>query len=131
MITTFSTIQKFDHLELYRDFLERETDRSGTLVLHHGLVKRPGKKVPDFSTVELKALVSDVDDRLAGIARQAEEMFSLNQVLVVHRLGTVCVSDSVLLVIVSGMTRDRCFAACSWVVDEIKREEFIKLIEHK
>jgi len=130
MITAFSTIQNFDHLELYRTFLEAETDSTGTVVLHHGLVKRPGKKVPNFSTVELSPLANDVDDRLACIARQAKEMFQLNQILVVHRLGVAWACDSVLLVIVSGKTRDRCFTACSWIVDEIKREEFIALIEH-
>ena len=71
-----------------------------------------------------------VDDMLAAIARSAEEKFELNQVLIVHRLGTIGACDSVLLAIVSGKTRDRCFAASSWIVDEIKREEFIKLIEH-
>lgn len=130
MITAFSTTQNFDHLELYRTYLKSETDCTGTVVLHHGLVKRPGKKVSDFSTVELKSIVDAVDTHLAGIAYQAKERFNLNQVLVVHRLGSLSAGDSVLLAIVSGKTRDRCFAACSWIVDEIKREEFIDLTEH-
>ena len=129
MITAYATERALDHLELYRAFLERETDTTGTVVLHHGRVKRPGKQVPEFSTVELKPLVSDVDDRLAALARSAEARFELNQVLIVHRLGAIGARDSVLLAIVSGKTRDRCFAACSWIVDEIKGEEFIELIE--
>ena len=130
MIIPFSINQNFDHLELYRTFLESETNSTGTVVLHHGRVKQPGKKVPNFSTVELAPLVDDVDAQLAGVAFQAKEKFDLNQVLVVHRIGSVCAGDSVLLVIVSGKTRDRCFTACSWIVDEIKREEFIELTEH-
>jgi molybdopterin synthase catalytic subunit len=130
MISAYATEQPFDHMELYRTFLERETESTGTVVLHHGRVKRPGKQVPGFSNVELKSLFSDVDDRLAAIARSAKEKFELNQVLIVHRLGTIGACNSVLLAIVSGKTRDRCFAACSWIVDEIRREEFIKLIEH-
>jgi molybdopterin synthase catalytic subunit len=130
MITAYATEQPFDHLELYRSFLERETDATGTVVLHHGRVKRPGKQVPGFSTVELKPLTSDVDARLAVIARKAEEKFKLNQALIVHRLGIIGACDSVLLAIVSGKTRDRCFEACSWIVDEVKKEEFIQLIEH-
>lgn len=54
MITAYSTSEIFDHLELYRSFLERETDSTGTVVLHHGLVKRPGKQIPNFTGVELK-----------------------------------------------------------------------------
>jgi len=130
MITAYVTEQPFDHLELYRAFLEREDGSTGTVVLHHGRVKRPGKQVPKFSFVELKPLESNVDERLASLAGSAEERFALNQVLIVHRLGAIGACDSVLLAIVSGKTRDRCFAACSWIVDKIKREEFIELIEH-
>jgi len=130
MITAYATEQPFDHLELYRAFLARETDCTGTVVLHHGRVKRPGKQVPDFSTVELKPLTADVDGQLAAIARKAIEKFKLNQSLIVHRLGIIGACDSVLLAIVSGKTRDRCFQACSWIVDEVKKEEFIQLIEH-
>jgi molybdopterin synthase catalytic subunit len=130
MITAYATDQAFDHLKLYSEFLEGETDRTGTIVMHHGRVKRPGKQVPDFVTVDLNALTKDVDQRLTAIARQAAEQFELNQVFVVHRLGTIGACDSVLLAIVSGTTRDRCFAACSWIVDEVKKEEFIELIEN-
>jgi molybdopterin synthase catalytic subunit len=129
MITANVSEQPFDHLKLYSEFLERETDATGTVVLHHGRIKRPGKQVPNFSTVDLKPLVDDVDSRLAAIARSAEEKYKLNQVLLVHRLGTIGACDSVLLAIVSGKTRDICFAACSWIVDEVKKEEFIELIE--
>jgi molybdopterin synthase catalytic subunit len=130
MITAYATEQPFDHIGLYREFLERENDSTGTVVLHHGRVKRPGKHVPEFSTVELKALTGDVNERLAAIARQAKERFKLNQTLIVHRLGIIGACDSVLLAIVSGKTRVRCFEACSWIVDEVKKEEFIHLIEH-
>lgn len=130
MITAYATDQPFDHLELYRAFLEREGDCSGTVVLHHGRVKRPGKQVPLFSSVELKPLVADVDRKLAELARETKKNFDLNQVLLVHRLGTVGSCDTVLLAIVSGVTRDRCFAGCSFLVDEVKKEAFIQLIEH-
>ncbi|MCI5132570.1 MAG: molybdenum cofactor biosynthesis protein MoaE [Candidatus Electrothrix sp. EH2] len=130
MITAFATQQTLDHLQLYSAFLNRESDASGTVVLHHGRVKRPGKQVPEFSTVELKPLVDDVDERLAAIARSAKDKHRLNQVLVVHRLGIIQACDSVLLAIVSGKTRDICFDACAWIVDEVKKEEFIQLIEH-
>lgn len=130
MTNAYASATEFDCLELYRSFLEQETDLTGTVVMHHGRVKRPGKQVPDFSSVELKPLIADVDSKMRAIAEQAKTQFQLNQVLVVHRLGIINACDTVLLAVVSGATRDRCFAACSWIVDEIKREEFIQLIEH-
>jgi molybdopterin synthase catalytic subunit len=130
VITAFTTNQPIDHLALYTRFLEREDDRSGTVVLHHGRVKRPGKHVHDFSSVELAPLCADTDELLAGLARRALERFTLNQVLIVHRLGIVQASDSVLVAIVSGVARDQSFDACRWIVDEIKKEDFIQLTEH-
>lgn len=130
MTHAYASAEEFDCLELYRSFLKQETDLTGTVVMHHGRVKRPGKQVPDFSRVELRPLASDVDSKMRLIAQQAKLQFELNQVLIVHRLGTIKACDTVLLAVVSGSTRDRCFAACSWIVDEIKREEFIQLIEH-
>lgn len=129
MTTAYTSATEFDCLELYRSFLEQETDQTGTIVMHHGRVKRPGKQVANFSHVDLKPLTTDGDARLLALAQKAAEQFQLNQVLVVHRLGRINACDTVLFAVVSGATRDRCFAACSWIVDEIKREEFIELIE--
>ncbi len=131
MITAFTSDEEFDYQGLYRDFIERETDATGTVVLHHGMVKRPGKQIPDFSNVSLRALADDPDAKLIELAETSRNKFNLNQVLIVHRLGNVNAGDSVLLAIVSSDTRDRSFAACSWIVDEIKWEEFIELKENR
>jgi molybdopterin synthase catalytic subunit len=131
MITAYATRQPIDHIALYQGFLDREDDRSGTVVMHHGMVKRPGKQIADFVSVELKECVSDIDEKLAQLARDIEQRYNLNQVLLVHRLGIIGARDSVLLAIVSGTTRDRCFEACNALVDEIKKEGFIQLIENE
>jgi len=131
MITAYATEQPIDHIGLYNKFLDGEDGRSGTVVMHHGMVKRPGKQVAAFSHVELKALKEGLDEALERLAHKFAEKYGLNQLLIVHRLGRVSVRDSILLVIVSGVTRDICFAACSEFVDEIKKEKLIQLTEHK
>jgi molybdopterin synthase catalytic subunit len=131
MITAYSTEQAIDHMALYQAFLDREDGRSGTVVIHHGMVKKPGKQVPDFSSVELKAVKAELDTALGRIARDFAKKYELNQLLLVHRIGQVGLRDSILLVIVSGVTRDRCFEACAALVDEIKKEKLIQLTEHQ
>lgn len=129
MVTARALKSAPDVLELYRTFLDREGDQSGTVVLHHGRVKRPGKQVPNFRSVELQPVCPDVEPRLAQVAEAARERYSLNQVLLAHRLGTVDAGDTVLVAIVSGATRDRCFDGCRFLVDEVKKEEIIRLVE--
>lgn len=129
MITAYTTAGAIDNVRFYEEFLSREGDGNGTIVLHHGRVKRPGKQLASFSTVELKALVARVDEGLAEIARRAERDFGLSQVLIVHRLGRLEAGESILLVIVSAPTRKPCFEARAWIVDEIKKAELIGLVE--
>ena len=95
------------------------------------MIKRPGRQIPDFSSVELKPLKAELDEKLAQLADKIKQHYDLNQLLLVHRIGWVEAHDTVLLVIVSGTTRDRCFEACSFLVDEIKKEYLIQLMEHK
>ncbi|MBI5017907.1 MAG: molybdenum cofactor biosynthesis protein MoaE [Deltaproteobacteria bacterium] len=129
MITAYATREPFDPPQLYGDFLLREDDRSGTVVLHHGRVKRPGEQVPAFRWVELEPRVADVDTRLTDLAQAAQERYRLQSVLLIHRLGRVEAGGTVLLAIVSGSTRDRCFDACRFLVDEVKKEEVVGLTE--
>ena len=129
MTTAYATTAAIDHVCLYDGFLAREEDRDGTIVIHHGRVKKPGKQIASFSGVELEAVVPEVDEGLSEIARRAEKAFGLSQALIVHRIGRLEVSDSILFVAVSAPTRKPCFEACAWIVDEIKKEGLVKLIE--
>ncbi|MBN2704845.1 MAG: molybdenum cofactor biosynthesis protein MoaE [Deltaproteobacteria bacterium] len=119
----------FSVVEQYARFIARESVVTGTVVMHHGRVKTPGKVLPEFAVVGLEALVEDVADGLRLIAEEAAWNFQLHRILVIHRLGRVGPGDDVLLVICSAATRREAFAACSWLVDEIKKENLIRLQE--
>ncbi len=123
------TSEPFAAEELYARFAGREGPATGTIVMHHGRVKVPGKLVPDFSHVTLDALVEDVVDALRRVAGDATWKFHLHRIFILHRLGSVGPGDGVLLVICSSATRREAFAACAWLVDEIKQEKIIALRE--
>ncbi|MCD6292536.1 MAG: molybdenum cofactor biosynthesis protein MoaE [Deltaproteobacteria bacterium] len=115
--------------ELYAQFIAKESDATGTVVMHHGRVKYPGKELPDFRVVSLDALVSDVCEGLRTIGVDAAWNFALHRIFILHRLGIVERGGDVLLVICSAATRNDAFAACSWIVDEVKKERLIALRE--
>lgn len=81
MITAYATRQPIDYIALYQGFLDLEDDHSGTVAIHHGMVKRPGKQIPDFSSVELRECTSNLDEKLARLASDIEKRYKLNQVL--------------------------------------------------
>ena len=115
--------------EIYSQFIKEEGDATGTVVMHHGRVKYPGKVLPDFRVVSLDALVGDVCEGLRTIGVDAAWNFTLHRIFILHRLGIVERGGDVLLVICSAATRREAFDACSWIVDEIKKEQLIALRE--
>ncbi|MCK5540041.1 MAG: molybdenum cofactor biosynthesis protein MoaE [Deltaproteobacteria bacterium] len=115
--------------EIYSQFIKKEGDATGTVVMHHGRVKYPGKVLPDFRVVSLDALVSDVCEGLRTIGVDAAWNFTLHRIFILHRLGIVERGGDVLLVICSAATRREAFDACSWIVDEVKKEQLISLRE--
>ncbi len=129
IIRTSITDQPFDFASCYVAFQQRETDATGTVVIHHGKVKYPGKQIAEFRHVVLSPLIVDPDAALAEVGRQAANQCDLHQVFIAHRLGIVGRGDDVLLVIASAATRKQAFAGCAWIVDEIKREDIIQLTE--
>ncbi|MEA2110275.1 MAG: molybdenum cofactor biosynthesis protein MoaE [Pseudomonadota bacterium] len=129
IVRASTTSQPFEFASCYHIFQQQETDDTGTVVIHHGKVKYPGKQVADFRHVVLSPLIADPDAALAEVGKQAAIQCDLHQVFITHRLGVVGRGDDILLVMVSAATRKQAFAGCSWIVDEIKRENIIQLIE--
>lgn len=58
---------------------------------------------------------------LADVAAAAAGLAGVRAVAVAHRLGDLAVGDVALAAAVSGAHRQPAFAACSWLVDEVKR----------
>jgi len=116
-------------VDLYSRFLRAETDTSGTVVLHHGRVKRPGKQIRDFSSVLLEPVADDPQGALAALCAEAHRRFGLNRVLLTHRVGRLGAGDTVLVAIVSAATRVPAFDGCRFLVEEVKRERAIRLVE--
>ena len=122
-VTAFTTPEAFDLGRFMEQFHGGEDASTGTIVMHHGKVKRPGKVVRDFSRVLLEPVLPNPEKGLQEIGRTFIEHYHLNQVFIVHRIGEVHARDDVLFVAVSAVTRDIAFAGCAAIVDAIKEEK--------
>lgn len=123
--------ENFDLSCLLQRFEQKETPLTGSIVIHKGKVKSPGRKVANLSSVLLKERIEGESPReLFKVGEHAGEKFHyLQQVYISHRLGNARPGDDILLVIVSAADRVSAFAAAQWIVDEIKKEEIITLQE--
>ena len=60
--------------------------------------------------------------RLEELARRAARRWPLRHAAVVHRVGTLGLCDVAVAVVVASGHRADAFAACQWLMDEIKRD---------
>ena len=59
---------------------------------------------------------------LAAIVERAKARWSLFDVLIVHRVGTLAPTDQIVLVVTTSSHRGDAFAACEFVMDYLKTE---------
>jgi molybdopterin synthase catalytic subunit len=60
------------------------------------------------------------ETELRVLGREAATRFDVRGVRLLHRLGEVAVGEAALLVDVVGTHRAEAFAACAWLVDQVK-----------
>jgi molybdopterin synthase catalytic subunit len=91
----------------------------GAIVVYVGTVRSvSGKK----RTESLEFSVDDgaISKRLEEIERRARDNFDIADIVMVHRVGTLRVSDNILLIAVSAAHREPAFKACGYIIDNIK-----------
>lgn len=91
---------------------------AGALVCFEGRVRNhhQGKAVRSLDYEAHEALALDEGER---IVKEAQQRFPV-QAACVHRLGSLKLGEVAVWVGVAGSHRDEAFAACRWIIDEIK-----------
>ena len=89
----------------------------------------------DVSDLETSHLVYDAYQDMARtqmskLELEARQRWPIRQVVMIHRLGTVAVSEASVAVAVSAPHRREAFEAASWLIDELKRQVPIWKQEH-
>lgn len=58
--------------------------------------------------------------RLEEVERKALQKFEIKDVVIVHRIGFLGISENILLIAVSAAHRQAAFDACQSIIDDIK-----------
>jgi len=106
-----------------------EDIRSGGFVTFEGKVRdhNEGRRV---EKLEYESYVPLAESEGAKIMEEAMESFGLQWAQAIHRTGVLQIGDTALWVSVAAPHREEAFAACSYIVDEIKRRVPIWKKEH-
>lgn len=68
-----------------------------------------------------EAYPSMAEREMEAIAREAQERFGIIDWALLHRTGRLSIGETSLVVAVASGHRAEAFAACKWIVDELKR----------
>ena len=93
----------------------------GAVVLFTGTVRDHAEGRPGVSSLEYEAYEEEVVPRLSAITAEARTRWPvLGRVALLHRVGTLAVGDTAVLVVVSAPHRAEAFEAARFGIDTLK-----------
>lgn len=72
--------------------------------------------------LELEHYPGMTEKSLTAIARQAIDRWQVQDVVIIHRVGKLAVTDQIVLVAVASQHRGTAFSACEFIMDCLKTE---------
>ena len=98
-----------------------DVSNCGSVVSFVGLTRgiEEGTKV---NRLEFDAWEENLPAVLEELANIAISKFSVNSVLIAHRVGSVSPSEPIVCIHVASMHRKEGFSACSWLISELKNQ---------
>lgn len=98
----------------------RMSDGMGAAVCFSGVV-RAQEGADTIAAIDYEAFREMAEHQFRLIFDQVEKRWPVESVRLVHRLGVVKVNEASLWVEVIAGHRGEAFAACQWLIDEMKR----------
>jgi molybdopterin synthase catalytic subunit len=109
--------------------LSLEDPAAGGCVTFEGWV-RNHNEARAVTRLDYQAYGPLAEDEGEAILAEATTKFALRAVRCMHRTGSLAIGDLAVWVGVSADHRDAAFAACRWIIDEVKRRVPIWKNEH-
>lgn len=104
-------------------------DRAGAFASFEGWV-RDHNEGRDVRGLRYESYVSLAEKEGERILEEAAVRFGILDARCVHRIGELAIGDMAVWVGVAAAHRDAAFAACRWVIDEVKARVPIWKHEH-
>lgn len=112
------TTQPIDESALLRE--RKASDGMGAVIYFLGVVRgTEGEK--KISAIEYESFQKMVEHQFNLLFDEIEKRWPIESVRLIHRVGVVKVNEPSLWVEVIAPHRGEAFAACQWLIDEMKR----------
>lgn len=91
----------------------------GAIVVFVGIVRGQTKE-RTVKRLEVEAYKDMTIRQLKSIREKAKQDFNVSQIAIIHRLGSLKVTDNIMLIAVGAAHRDEAFKACRFILEQIK-----------
>lgn len=121
-MTTSIRVQESDFslAEEWSAMRERIGGEAGAIVAFAGLVRDQADVGNSVSTLFLEHYPGMTESSMQKIVDKAIARWPINDVVVVHRIGSLIPSDQIVLVLVASEHRGAAFGACEFIMDFMK-----------
>lgn len=110
-----------DHLQVGAAYDWAVVPRCGAVVVFSGTVRDHADGRDDVTALDYEAYETEVLPKFADIATEMRKRWeSLGRIALIHRLGTLNLGESSVLVVVSAPHRPEAFAAARFGIDVLK-----------
>lgn len=93
----------------------------GAVVLFSGVARDHSGDRSSVDQLEYEAYESQVEPRLADLAKEARKRWpSIGRLVMIHRVGELIIGDSAVVVVASSPHRPEAFAAARFCIDALK-----------
>lgn len=110
-------------LSLVNDYFKQCGTEIGAVVTFTGLVRDFQHQPDDKERVEaltLEHYPGMTESVLTQLAEDARSRWSLNEVVIIHRVGTLYPGDNIVLVATASAHRQDAFNGCQFIMDSLK-----------
>ena len=95
----------------------------GALVTFSGIARDFSDTLNEnISSLHIEHYDRMTQNSLELIESKAKKKWSLDDVLIIHRVGTIIINEPIVLIVVASKHRDDAFDACRFIIDYLKVE---------
>ena len=102
------------------EFIKSSSPNVGAIVSFIGTVRDLNNE--SLVSLTLEHYPEMTEKSLESIANKARNKWELESITIIHRVGTLCIGDQIVLVITTSEHRQEAFDSCNFIMDYLKTD---------
>lgn len=108
-----------NHLNLHEIMLELQDNSAGALSIFIGNVRNRGKS-GNVSEIYYETYSEMAEQKMREIENEAQTKWKIKKLIAFHRIGSIKVGESSIIIGISSEHRNEAFEACKYVINNVK-----------